>query len=1078
MTITSRLRSRNINQALVWLLVAVMAPLLLGAFALLVVQARQERHLAEDHLATLAQAFVQVVDRELDYGRGQLEVIAASPAVDKQDWEELQRLSTEVAGRRAGSRIVLVRSDGQLLFNTAVPWGQPLANIWGPGDEERRVMWEGRLLPQRWQKVSRQVFDGRTVYSDLYLGSTTKSPTLALSVPVTRQGQVRYGLTLAFPPALLEQLIQSSVDTIGMRVLVVDRLGLVVAGNAAASARLADPVPRVPTQPHSSTEPHYWSGHYLSAGLDGTPLRGAYAVSRVNGFVVRVALPETQVFSYGRLTSAGWVALVLASFAASVILAGLLGRRLAKPLRELARIARSGQPPAGGSATGIAEIDALAHALRIGVEAERRRAREHVLRVVAQHQQMLLTQSEQRLKRVLDQLFVFVSVLDLQGRLLQCNSAPLEQAGISAADVAGKLFWECHWWLHRGAEAARVRQAVDRAALGETVRFDTIARFTGDELLTVDLQLAPLRDGEGVVTHLIASGVDVQSRMSAMRRLERSEADADAARRLLEATLEAAPVGITVADPEGRVLHVNQAGAEISGLAGADCSEAVLSTRDYARTTGSSEASPLTPDQWPLQQALRERLAVTRVVDIGSASGAAPQATVLMSAAPVFDGAGHVIAGVMVQVDITQRIQAESALRRADRQKDEFLATLSHELRNPLGPIRNAAELIRLSHPADERVQRARVIIERQVSHLSRLVDDLLDVSRITLGTIALRQEPLNLGALVVSAVESVRAATAAARLTLEQEIGSPDVVVNGDATRLHQCVLNLLNNAIKFTPPGGRIVIRVTHDGPAAVIEVQDNGNGISPGNLERIFELFAQENPSGFGGNTGLGIGLALTRKLVQLHGGAIRAHSAGPGGGSTFRLELPALSLPAAEQADRVVAADGGGARVLVVDDNRDAADLLTEILVMRGYRATSVYSGEAAVLAVKQEALGAVLLDIGLPDIDGYEVCRRIRQATISNPPLVIALTGWGQDKDRDLATAAGFNAHLTKPADPDGIIALLKELAEPGRERASAAPLQPFAIPVKTRAAAGAARDVNRTTAIPLVVNQRQRELDA
>jgi CheY-like chemotaxis protein/nitrogen-specific signal transduction histidine kinase len=403
---------------------------------------------------------------------------------------------------------------------------------------------------------------------------------------------------------------------------------------------------------------------------------------------------------------------------------------------------------------------------------------------------------------------------------------------------------------------------------------------------------------------------------------------------------------------------------------------------------------------------------------------------VLMSAAPVLDAAGGLIGGVLVQVDITKRVQAEAALRRADRQKDEFLATLAHELRNPLAPIRTAVELIRRSNPADTTVQRARTIIERQVMHLSRLVDDLLDVSRISFGTIELRQETLDLGSAAVSAVDSIGPTVEAAGLTLEQRIGPAPVLVRGDATRLVQCILNLLNNAVKFTPRGGRIWLRVGQEGPMAVVEVSDSGNGILSDNLERIFELFVQEQPSGFGGNTGMGIGLALTRKLVELHGGSVRASSAGPGQGSTFRIELPAVAAavdghPAEDPSTRAV--DGAGTRVLVVDDNRDAADTLGEMLAMSDFNVTTEYGGEAAVRAVEQGAPDAVLLDIGLPDIDGYEVCHRIRHLALTRQPVVIALTGWGQDQDRDRATAAGFNAHLTKPAEPERILSLLHEL---------------------------------------------------
>jgi signal transduction histidine kinase/CheY-like chemotaxis protein len=237
------------------------------------------------------------------------------------------------------------------------------------------------------------------------------------------------------------------------------------------------------------------------------------------------------------------------------------------------------------------------------------------------------------------------------------------------------------------------------------------------------------------------------------------------------------------------------------------------------------------------------------------------------------------------------RAHAEEELRRANRQKDEFLATLAHELRNPLAPIRTAVELIRLRAPADSTVDRAHAIIERQVLHLTLLVDDLLDVSRITLGTIQLRQEIVDLSAVAMSAIESVKPALEAAGLTLEQQNGQPAPLVRGDPVRLGQCIFNLLSNAVKFTPRSGHIALRVVQDGPMAIVEVSDTGIGISPANLERIFELFMQEHPSGFG-NTGLGIGLALTRKLVTLHGGTVCAASGPPRQGSSFRIELPVV------------------------------------------------------------------------------------------------------------------------------------------------------------------------------------------
>ena len=394
--------------------------------------------------------------------------------------------------------------------------------------------------------------------------------------------------------------------------------------------------------------------------------------------------------------------------------------------------------------------------------------------------------------------------------------------------------------------------------------------------------------------------------------------------------------------------------------------------------------------------------------------------------------AGHALTetAALLAARLRSEENAHARLEAADRAKNAFLALLGHELRNPLAPIRNAVQLMQQAGPGSEAAQWATNVIDRQSAHLARLVDDLLDVTRIDHGKIGLRKEVVDLRGLLQSAVQDHRGVVEQAGVLLTLDVPSTAVLAHGDRIRLAQIIGNLLNNATKFTARGGRIVMRVAQEGPMAVVEVSDNGAGISPDNLERIFELFAQEQPSGVGGNTGLGIGLALTRKLVELHGGTVRAASAGLGQGSTFRIELPAVVVAPSQDTvaeTKAPATNDGGARVLVVDDNRDSADTLSEMLAMTGFSSTVAYGGQAALHAVGHEMPDAVLLDIGLPDMSGYEVCQRIRQSNMTRQPVLIALTGWGQDKDRALAMTAGFDAHLTKPADPGALIAMLKEL---------------------------------------------------
>ena len=782
-----------------------------------------------------------------------------------------------------------------------------------------------------------------------------------------------------------------------------------------------------------------------------------------------------------------------------------------------------------------------------------------------------LRESSQRLRLVLDNLYVYVGILSVDGTLHEVNEEALLAAELNREDILGRPLWEA-FWRASDARQQRVRAAIERAATGETVRFDIEVERSG-KTLTIDFQVVPLREGNGQITALVASGADVTDRVLAMAALNASRKEAinaaeaaEAERRVLDATFNAVPASIIGADAQGRIVRMNEATEEIWGTAPFSKNAGNYGEWKGWWADGSARhGQRILAHEWGLARSLRGE-SCNDLIEIEPFGRPNERLFTMLSSAPVLGAAGQVVGGVVAQVDVTDRIHAEKALRErqqllqstmdnfptviaykdidgrfldvnhkvekvlgmsrqaicgltmhdlvpaadadvlrqhdlqvmqtrqamqiekvtpldsgtlhhldtsfplididghvygtghishditgirlaeqalnaangqlreADRQKDEFLATLAHELRNPLAPIRTAAEVIRLRNPTDQTVQRARTIIERQVLHLTRLVDDLLDISRITRGTVHLQHETLDLCAVAQSAIDSVQSTLDAAGLTLTHLTDPPPIPVRGDATRLVQCVVNLLTNAVKFTPPGGAIIVRVAREGSAVAIEVSDNGSGIPAGSLERIFELFVQERPSGLYGNTGLGIGLALTRKLVLLHGGSVQATSAGPGQGSTFRIELPAGDAPESVPAPaaETPSADGAGARLLVVEDNRDAADLLAEMMGMMGFRVSVAYTGESALAAMQKDMPDAVLMDIGLPDINGYEVCRRLRQLAAPRQPVAIALTGWGNDNDRDRATEAGFNGHLTKPAEPDRIVALLHELlAAPG-----------------------------------------------
>jgi PAS domain S-box-containing protein len=397
----------------------------------------------------------------------------------------------------------------------------------------------------------------------------------------------------------------------------------------------------------------------------------------------------------------------------------------------------------------------------------------------------------------------------------------------------------------------------------------------------------------------------------------------------------------------------------------------------------------------------------------------------LSRAVPVRDPAGRVARWIGTNTDVTESRQLQIALEQADRRKDEFLAMLAHELRNPLTPISNAAEALLKIVPS-ERTQEHLLIsmIRRQAGQLARLIDDLLDVARITQGRIELRTQQVPIRSCIEAAVEMVEPLLRARRqqLVLTQPLES--LYVTGDQERLGQCISNLLVNAVKYTNPGGEIRIRHYSQAGQVVIEIVDTGVGISPELLPHIFELFVQGDRTLDRSQGGLGVGLAICKQLVEMHRGSVSAHSDGVGRGATFEIRLP-LS-------DGVLKVDNGAftragrmKRVLIVDDNQDAADSLALVLRFEGHEATVAYSAQSAIDAVQSSQPEFVLLDIGLPNMDGYEVARRIRASGASAH--IIALTGYGQFEDRQRSADAGFAAHLVKPVDISVLRTMLSDV---------------------------------------------------
>jgi signal transduction histidine kinase len=401
-------------------------------------------------------------------------------------------------------------------------------------------------------------------------------------------------------------------------------------------------------------------------------------------------------------------------------------------------------------------------------------------------------------------------------------------------------------------------------------------------------------------------------------------------------------------------------------------------------------------------------------------------------------------ANMALKAENNERLRAETALKEANQQKDQFLAILAHELRNPLAPIRSAIDIMRRDQTTPERVLWARDLIGRQVTHLTRLVDDLLDISRITHGAIRLNKEPLQVGIIVSRAVESVQPLIEERAHQLLLDCPDGAMLVEGDLTRLVQVLANLLNNAAKYTEAGGQIQVSVRASDPLVEFRVKDNGIGIAPESVPKLFNLFSRVESDSQSPHGGLGVGLALVRNLVQMHGGEVAIHSAGLNQGSEFIVRLPRVGsrtafehAAAAPTAPLEAASDSASHRILVADDNEDAMESLALLLELAGHEVRKASDGLEAVQVATAWQPDLALLDIGMPGLDGYEVARHIRAQPWGARMMVVALSGWGQSEDIRSSSEAGFNLHLVKPISFEALNGVLSQISSGAAKRANA-----------------------------------------
>lgn len=476
---------------------------------------------------------------------------------------------------------------------------------------------------------------------------------------------------------------------------------------------------------------------------------------------------------------------------------------------------------------------------------------------------------------------------------------------------------------------------------------------------------------------------------------------------------------VVASDTDGRITFFNPAAERLYGLPSAGALGRKLG-EIYDHTWVSPDDEPAAATALTERGAWRgETIHRTR---------AGKELRVESSVAVLLDQLGRPAGRLAVIRDVTDRHRAEEALRDADRKKDDFIATLAHELRNPLAPIRNAVALLRSKEDLDPGLGWCRTMIDRQVEQMAHLLDDMLDVSRITRGRITLRQEALQLVTVIERAIELARPLIDKASHSLTVSLPPQPVLVYGDPVRLAQIFSNLLTNAAKYTEVRGRIELAAAIDGEGVQVTVRDNGIGIAAEFLPHMFDMFGQVKAAIERSQGGLGIGLSLVKGLVEMHGGRISAVSSGLGKGSEFSVWLPALLNPSAAFSPQEQAAipqrSVSGCRILVVDDNEDAAESLALLLRQRGNEVEVALDGFQALARMGHLKPDAVLLDIGLPGMNGYEVCRIIRDRTEDGQTVIIATSGWGQDDDRRRTRESGFDAHLVKPVQENELMTLL------------------------------------------------------
>jgi PAS domain S-box-containing protein len=621
------------------------------------------------------------------------------------------------------------------------------------------------------------------------------------------------------------------------------------------------------------------------------------------------------------------------------------------------------------------------------------------------------------------------ATLTRAGTILYCNHRFAEMLGLPLEKVIGGGIRD-----HVCSELLDAFDVLLRSGWEQASKGEIVLRKADGALLTVQLSLSALVDGEPILC-VVATDLTEQVRAQELRA---SEERAVSRAKDFEALLNAVPAAVLITrDQQATRIDGNAAAYELLRLPrGGEVSTAAPLPAGSFRVLKDGIEVP--PQMMPVPFAAAQGVEV-RAVELDLVFEDGGVRNIMGNATPLFDERGMPNGAVGAFIDITERKRAEEALQDADRRKSEFLAVLSHELRTPLTPIRNSLVLLEHAAPGSEQAERAKSVLSRQTEHLTRLVDELLDATRISRGKIALQRTLLDAREVVRSACDDHRPTFEQRQVELRFEEPAGPTWIEADTTRLSQVLWNLLQNAAKFTAPGGTVVVNLNAADEDVELRVRDTGIGMAPHELERVFEPFAQIDDTLARTGGGLGLGLTLVKGLVDLHGGHVLARSAGLGHGSEIVVTFPRAMPPADAAPDLRVATSTSatstsGRLVLVIEDNMDAAETLGELLETKGHRVHLAYDGTTGILMTRDLKPDVVLCDIGLPDVNGYDVARALRADQSLRSTRLIAVTGYASSADKQKAMEAGFDDHLTKPPDLDKLDRLLAMSEQACRSR--------------------------------------------